>query len=279
MDSAKTKHESKVDVVMILKNNKYKNILYILVSLLTVVALSYTTKSNVSIPNTFWLWALGVLYLSLYLIFVADKIIKSIILLKRKTYILLLSIILSIVACWLLPFHYQDIVNANKIELGMKDETLFIEALGDKNPKSKGNEVCIEGIKINRKDYNLYNLHLNDDWDFVDARATYLGNKTSQISLELDYRNKYEIKFKKTNNSGKVKIKMGKYEQVYDLYSDEPVQYDNIELKKAFLNNEIETSNIQEGIFYLLYFLIIEILILTVGVHIELKQEHVNLKN
>lgn len=252
--------------------NKFKSTIYIFVALSLVLILIYTSESNILVANTFFLWVLGFVYYFLYLRFVFDKFFNDFFEFEKKGNVILIVFLSSIMLCWLLPFRFQSIINENAIESGMEDTKISIEALAEKNAESKGYEVCLEGIRVNgNKDYNLYNIKLNDGWDFVDGRPIYLKKVKSNINIDLGDIKTYEILMRKNENSGKVKIKIGINEYVYDLYSKEEKPREILDLSKIFLQNQEKNSGLQKELFYLAYFIIVESAMFSVVFYLKAK--------
>ncbi len=250
--------------------NNLKSIIYILTALLIVLILIITSKSNINVANTFCLWILGCAYFFFYLRFVFDKFLNGFLKLNNKVSIILVIFLSSILLCWLLPIRFQKVIDENIIDQGMRNSNLTIEALGEKNDKSSGYEVCLEGIKINNtEDYNLYNIKLNKDWNFINGRPTYLKKIKSDININLGNVETYQILMRKNENAGKIKIKIGTNEYVYDLYSkNEELRY-NVDLSKVFLQNKEKDSVLHIGLFYFAYLIIIESIMFSIIIYLK----------
>lgn len=260
--------------MIIYRNSNLKKIKYILVSLSCIIILILTTKSNIIITNTFCLWTLGFLYLSLFLIFIFDKMNKKFSKIERKSGIYILVSIISLFVCWLMPFRYNDIVDDNIVQQSMRNNSnIIIEALGEKNDTSQGFEVCLEGIRMNGQDYNLYNIKLNDGWQFVDGRPIHKGQLKSRIQIDLGNVNTYEIMLRKNQNAGKVYVKIGKNGYIYDLYSKKPIQHYTIDISKIFLQNIEKDNKINLLLFYCIYFFIIEMLVFSLIIFLISKRK------
>lgn len=252
--------------------NKLKSVIYILTSLLLILILAYTSESNIFITNTLCLWILGFVYFFLYLRLVFDKSAEKFLKLKKKGNVILIVLLSSILLCGFLPIRFQKIIDENMIERGMRSTKITIEALGEKNAESQGYEVCLEGIRINGvEDYNLYNIKLNQDWDFVDGRPTYLKQIKSNIKIDLGYIKTYEIIMRKNESAGKVNIKIGPNEYEYDLYSKEEDSRNSIDLSKVFLQNQEKSSDLQKGLFYFTYFIIVGSIMYSVVVFVKVR--------
>lgn len=252
--------------------NNLKSIIYILTSMLIILILVFSSKSNVNEANTFCLWILGGVYFFLYLQFVFDKFIQEFLKLNKKLILILLILLFTIVLSWILPIRFQKIFDENTIKRGMKNTNISLETLGEKNNKSKGYEVCLEGIRINgNSDFNLYNITLNKDWDFIDGRPTCLKQVNSKIDINLGNINTYQILMRKNENAGKIKVKIGSNNYVYDLYSKNAENRYQIDLSELFLQNQEKISCLQVGLFYLAYFFIVLTLMFSVVIYLKLK--------
>lgn len=266
---------------MLLKiyDNKKKCVLFNLcIAFISILLLKFSTESNNNDINSICLWVLGSIYLFLFMNFVFRKIlINNYLKLNKKKYINIISTLFALLILILLPFRYESIWKNNKMDMLLRNNSIIkIESLAEKNPKSDGYEICIEGIKVNNEDYNLYEIPLVEPWAFVDGRPTINQNINSIIEISLETNSTYEVMIRKNPQAGIVKISIGNNEATFDLYSPDLIQHNKIDLSKVFDKSIDKINLVYKYIFYIIYFIIIWVLSFSVIVTVWKRHKKIN---
>lgn len=107
------------------------------------------------------------------------------------------------------------------IESGI-NETIYITALNEKDDKSYSTEVRISKIVINNKQIDFNTIELVNGWDLYDNYLIAAYNISSPTTLEIKNNDikTLDIQFVKQVGSGYVKIAVGDYEEIINLYSE-----------------------------------------------------------
>lgn len=235
-----------------------------LISLLLGCGLIFTSNSNLQFINVVFLWNLGILYLAIiiYAIFLKRCFAKFLKIRRkgRKIIIILLSVVIVAVAFKCLPFSITNVTKNNFLKKEVLGKTnVVITALGEKNDRSKGYEVWLEGVKVDKTDYNLYEINLEKGWDWNDGRPFYEENKKSSISFTINAKDRCVFLTRKGPNMGKVKVQIGKISTVYDLYSAHNDDRYKLDLEKM-VNVDNLYSKMDECIYDVCYLIILWIL-------------------
>lgn len=109
------------------------------------------------------------------------------------------------------------------------DETIYVTALNEKNDVSWGTEVRINKIAINNIQIDNNTIELLDGWDLYEGNliGAYNLSSPAMLSIKNNDIKMLEIQFVKQAGSGYVKIAVGDYEEIIDLYGEEGwVTYD-----------------------------------------------------
>lgn len=195
------------------------------ISLVLGSGIIYTSNANLQFINTVCLWCFGILYLAIIMYWVLWKKcfqkFRGIHKAGRKVITILLSVIIVALAFVCLPFSIENVTRSNYLQKEMLGKSnIVITALGEKNERSKGYDVWIEGIKVDKSDYNLYEIGLENGWDWKDGRPFYNKKELSSISFTLYAKDNYTLLTRKGPSMGKIKVQIGKISSVYDLYSE-----------------------------------------------------------
>lgn len=265
-----------------MKKNKKNYIISFIASLLIMICLIVLVKSNIFILNTFCLWLLGFFYIFGISSYFFRQISKFNI--KNGSYIkrIIIGIIFCVILILILPINYFDILKKNQTEkLFFRNYTFEIEAIGEKNIESSGYIVCLEGIVIDGMDYNLYEIPLNESWKFIDSRPYSDSLTKSKIVVSKKQGSNIKIMFRKQDNAGKVKISVGNMNYTYDLYNNDYIQREELDLTKL-ISIDRDKLIINQIIFNIIYFIILFIIImdmLFINLYFTLKRQHFNKHN
>lgn len=219
-----------------------KLIFSIVLSIACTITLMFTSQSNLHDKNTVCLWILACIYLFLFWEFLFwGYDMKKFMLLKRagrKAVLIFATIILAVVGFFAFPFQYDKVVvenNCRKILLG--EQTIQIKTLGEKNEKSEGYDVWLEGIRVDGKDYNLYEIALNKDWDYEEDRPFTDKKDAKAISISLDVKKDYDVMFRRGPQAGKIEVTVGETSKEIDLYAEKEEQRYKLDLEGIIAEN------------------------------------------
>lgn len=224
------------------KNVTGKLILGILAGIVCTVILMITSESDLRDTNTVCLWVLAGVYLCVFwnLLFGKYDMEKFFDIKKsgRKVFLVFISLVLTAVFFFSFPFQYKKVVESNtcsKAILG--DQTITLEITGEKNEKSTGYDVWLEGIKVDGKDYNLYEIDLPENWEYKEDRPFTNEKKAGVVTIKLDAKKSYDIMLRKGPQAGKVKVSIGKNSQEIDLYEEKEEQHFKVDINKIVTEN------------------------------------------
>lgn len=203
--------------------NISQTIISILISTLIIVGLICTTKSNIFLANTTALWIIAGIYLALFLRFIifhwSFQKLKD----QKKLWIKtgIISVFVSLLLLCLSPWKYGHILTNNHIEkMRFSNPEITVHVESRSNEASSAQEVWISAIKQNNKDYNLYEIPLdNDTWSFVEGQIYTTGLNSHDLIIQFPVGQLYDIRFKATPSSGIVRVSAGGFECFIDLYS------------------------------------------------------------
>lgn len=242
---------------MDVKNNKIKTVfICMFLSLLLICGLIFATDSNIFIINTGCLWLLGFIYLFIVLYCIASHKIKDIV--DHAFLFWAVSVVVSVFMMCILPFQYSKVLANNIFEKKMiQSKNLIIEPLDEKNENSSGYTVCIEGIVLDGVDYNMYEIPLSDGWEFVDGRPCAEG-MAGKLNIDVSKTDNYKLLVRKNQESGKIRVYMDGDSRVYDLYGEEAVDRETLDLSLiAETERNGQTSVGKEIIYYICYFVVL----------------------
>lgn len=240
-----------------------KLIFSIVLSVVCTMILMFTSQSNLHDKNTLCLWILACIYQFLFWEFLFWKYdMKKFMLLKRmgrKIVLIFATIILAAVGFFVFPFQYGKVVvenNCKKALLG--EQTIQIKALGEKNEKSDGYDVWLEGVWVDGKDYNLYEIALNKDWDYKEDRPFTDEKDAKAISVSLDVKKDYDVMFRRGPQAGKIEVTVGETSKEIDLYAEKEEQRYKLDLEGMIAENlHIQESATAEVGYSIAYFVLL----------------------
>lgn len=239
-------------------NKKQLTLLSILLPTLILGSLLYTTDSNLFLTNTVALWIIAWIYLVIfYRVFTFGFCIK-----KKdevgvgQVQMRVITLFISMGILLLFPYKYGRVLTNNYIEkmrYQKSQVTLY--------PETEG-EISIVSIKVNGKDYNIYEIPLdNENWVFNEGKIYNNGYNMKPLTIGFDKGTIFDIKFAASLNSGRVIVKDEEYSYTLDLCSDNNVVYINWE---DLYGNVQNASSILRVIYYIAYLFLIWSLVDTV---------------
>lgn len=245
-----------------------------LLGIVPSILLMVLSNSDIKHVNTFILWVLG----TIYLVFIWRfgfwdyfiKKFKSINKFIYKCVIFAMAICLTLVGFFLLPFQIADVRLTNSVNAILEEaNTITITSLGQKNDSSNGYDIWIEGISIDDNDYNLYEIKLPEGWDFKEDRPFYSQKKESSIIIPISAKNDFGVMIRRGPSAGKILISINQYSKVIDLYSDELIQRNEIDLADVVSSNlNISVSTVEIILYDIAYLVILVMLSLIVSMWI-----------
>lgn len=259
----------------LMRNNVARTTISILLSALIIIGLIFTTDSNLFLTNTLALWIVAEVYFALFLRFVLFGWVSRQIA-KRKINIIKvggLSLLFSFILLCLLPWKYGHVLTNNYIEKArLFNNEITIHVEDQHNSASSAQEVWIDAVKEQNKDYNLYEISLDDqNWIFKDGCIYTDGSTNIDLTICFPQRLLYEIRFKMTPASGMVTISSGSNRYTMDLYS--PTK------KYAYINWENLYGRITAAdpilrlAYYFFYFLIIWIMVFSLTIYLSVRRQ------
>jgi len=163
-----------------------------------------------------------------------------------------ISFVLSLILLIVMPFKLNNIIDNNIIERNMLNtDTITFITTGEKNPLSSGYDIWLEGIRVNNQDYNLYDLALPDSWTFVEDRPLSTTAQVSSIVIDLPKMSEYIIYMRKVPSGGIVQIELNGMSMKYDLYNENSIQRNIVDLSTLLLA-QYTISSYEYIIFYLI---------------------------
>ncbi len=240
------------------KKKILKKIESIGIAIFFILCLSTLSKANAFLINTICLWGLGGIYIALFLYFgIFQYSAKAVIDNRSRIIYGMIAGIFSLLLLLMLPIRYGTVLKENILEsFWYQGDTIILENIGEKNSDSLGHAIWIEGIVQDGKDYNLYEIPLTEGWRFEDGRIVSDSITSKPLPLELLEKKPYRILFRKQKDAGCVRIKMGDYIGVVDLYQEKYEQHFEIEWKDI-IELDFSFLSIKRIIFYGLEFCII----------------------
>ena len=227
-------------------------IISIVVSILLVLGVIFSTEANLNLINNVCLYILAGIYLYCIMYFVIYKCF-----LKNKTIDskqVFITVIVSVGFVVFMPFHYSEMVKQNRIQKIEQEETSIQISPGSKNANSKNNEIYIESIKIEQNDYNMYEIELTDGWEFVDGRPYTNQMDAKPIQINFNKNADVEIYVRKNANSGMINIKYCGFEKDFDLYSEKEIKKERINLDSVIPLEILHTRvGVRCAIYYICY--------------------------
>lgn len=239
-----------------------KLIFSIVLSVACTMILIFTSQSNLHDKNTVCLWILACIYLFLFWEFLFWKYdMKKFISLKRlgrKIVLAFVTIILATVGFFTFPFQYEKVVAENNYKKALLGEqTIHIKALGEKNEKSDGYDVWLEGIRVDGKDYNLYEIDLNKDWEYKEDRPFTDEKDAKAISILLNVKKDYDVMLRKGPQAGKIEITVGQTSKVIDLYAEKEEQRYKLDMEGIVAANLHIQENATEKVCYSIAYIVL----------------------
>lgn len=211
-----------------MKVQKKRKLIYILISLFLSIVLNliliYLVRSNMDSMNTVCLWGLGSIYLAAFFYLILYKCSAYSIRKNKSLFLSItsISVLVTFILLFLLPFRFGQVLKSNVLEkLLNKNSKIEIEVLNQKNENSAGNAVWLEGIIVDNKDYNLYEIPITDGWERIDGRIAAMDFNAEKLTVDLPAHDIFSIMFRHQNDAGMIRIKIGNYEHTYDLYHTE----------------------------------------------------------
>lgn len=241
--------------------NKGKRI--IIAAVITAVLISLlisVTHTNLFLDNTVMLWILATVYLLIFNYFIVlGWCIKLFQKMENKDRIIVIltSIILGIVLLVICPYKYGKILTNNYVEkMRLMNNKVFI-SVNAPNTENGDQEVWIDSLKVDSRAYNIYEIPVdNDIWAFNDGKIFTDGTREhTELAIEFEQGQFFDIKFRKTPESGSALIKTDGYECVLDLYSPkEETVYLNWEDLYGSINSAPAAERL---VYYIAYYLIL----------------------
>lgn len=228
-------------------------------AIISIILLMITSKAFVGDANAICLWFLAGVYLVLFHYFAfwgyAVKKIKNSSY-KRET--IVCSIIVTLLLFLFLPFRYDNVLENNYfLKNYLDNQTIAIEPLKEKNELSSGYQIWLEGIKVDGKDYNLYNISLPDKWDFVEDRPFTDNQMAPLLSFKLNAKSSYDIMIRKGPNAGMARVSVGTKSAVVDFYQEMEETRAELDIMEIVLQDGGYPKKISEQVCY--NFIFIEI--------------------
>lgn len=258
--------------------NIFQTIISILISTLIIVGLICTTKSNVFLVNTTALWIIAGIYLALYLRFILFHWVFQKTMEQKIRWIRagIISALASLLILCFSPWKYGHVLTNNHIEkMRLFNPEITIHVEDHSNEASLAQEVWISAIKENNKDYNLYEIPLdNDTWSFAEGQIYTAGLSNHDLIMHFPAGKLYEIRFKTTPSSGIVRVSSAGFECFVDLYSaDESYLFLNWEALYGKITTAPQTLRI---IYYLSCLFVIWIMVFPATVYFFSKYQNNN---
>lgn len=229
-----------------------------ILTLIELTLIMCVVEANVYIINNLCLWILACTYLILFrysiLYGISLKCWKKY---QNRMLSIVVSVFLSLLLIAVLPFDYLGVLKVNSLEKAMlMNDTIVLTPENNKDKR----EITIEGIKVNGQDYNLYDISLEEGWEFIDGRPTCImtNEEVRPLTIYLGKGNKYEIMLRKNQKAGSVRIACGSRSSVYNLYSDIDSNREIINLESVLIDKNTTNPKLWKAIiYYCLYFKII----------------------
>lgn len=133
-----------------------------------------------------------------------------------------------------------------------KNTIITIEALGEKDSRSLGNEVWINSIQTEREKLNLDLIQLNDGWEFKNGRIVSYENQPNYLEIPIEFKEKLVIELIKHPYSGMVNIKYNEKNIEYNLFSEQE-NYEQIIIEPSI--NKLKTEFIRINCMIIIYIL------------------------
>ena len=231
--------------------------LSILDGIFSIAVLMVTSRTYLGSVNTVCLWTFACIYLILFNYFAfgkyaIGKLKKS----NHKRKIIIVSFVITLILFFVLPFRYKDILNNNYfLTQSLNNQTVIVEPLGEKNELSTGYQICIEGIKEDGQDYNLFNISLPDKWEFIGGRPVTESFQAMPLTVTLDAEESYSIMIRRGPSTGKAKISIGSKSAVIDFYQETEQLRAEINLKAIIMQDGGYPKHLVAQIAYNIIFL------------------------
>ena len=234
----------------------FSSILLSVIPVIMMAATSWFYKQDI---NNCILWGLGLVYLILiwkfgffgYFITKYNNISSK----SRKITVIILGLAIAIVLMFLLPFKLDDVRRHNIIEKSIKSaDCLRVESTNKSNVNSSGNIIWIEGIQLDGKDINLYELPIESGWEFKEDRPYIDNGSLSGVNIPVGRTEKIKVFMRKGPDNGIAKISIGGLETQLDLYSSEFEQRSQINLYDLLGESlVIKSSTLATVVYYVAY--------------------------
>lgn len=247
-----------------LKKKGLKKIASILIAAFLISCLCILSKANLFRINTVCLWILGGVYLTFIFYFgIFGCFVKTVT--DRRTGIryMIYAGVLSLLLIFFLPIRYGTVLKENLLDrFWYQGEGIVVESTKEKNENSLGYAVWIEGIVQDGKDFNLYEIPLSEGWRFEEGRIVSDAIEAEPLLLKLPEKNPYRIFFRKQEDAGCVRIRIGDFERVVDLYQKEYEQRFEMDWND-WVKLEVSFLGLKRLVFYGLEFCVLWIISLS----------------
>lgn len=243
-----------------MKNKGKRIIISSVMAVLIIIILIVVTHTNLFLNNTIMLWILAAVYLWAFNYFIVlgwcAKVLRNV---ESKDIIIVFatSIILSGLLLVIFPYKYGRILTNNFIERMRLTNNEVSISVYTPNDVNGGQEVWVDSLKVDSRAYNIYEIPLdNDIWSFKDGKIYTDGlREHTELEIKFEKGELFEIKFRKTPESGIVLIQTEGYAYILDLYS---TNEETIYLDWNELYGSVTSAVAQERIaYYVVYYLIL----------------------
>ena len=237
------------------KSKKNKIRVSVLTSICSIIALIFTSESDLHVVNTFCLWVLGCIYLALgwyFLFWNYDRTqFAKIRNRTRQSMVLLCSLLITGFLFSVLPLKQGIVLSKQYYQKERKaNQTIRVRTLGEKNPKASGYQVWLEGIRFDGRDFNLYELQLPAGWEFREDRPYTEQQAESELVVPLSEQPDYTLMLRRGPDAGMVELAVGDRAVVVDLYAKQEEQRAEVDLEKIILNGYQPQAFLWERILY-----------------------------
>lgn len=232
------------------KSKKRKIVTSIIMGVFCCVVLLVTSKADISDINTRCLWFLGMIYLMVFNYFIFWEFDIKYATGRRVPVKISVSIGLTILLFTILPFRYDKVVRNNFfLTHYLENQLITIQPIANAAETESGHEIWLEGVTVDGKDYNIYEIPLAEGWDYVEGRPYTNMESVAPLTFELTAKESYDIMIRKGPNAGTAKISIGDKSRVFSFYSETNEQRACVDIKELFLK-DFSVDNVIGRIFY-----------------------------
>lgn len=209
-----TKYKTKRGLMINCMKKGKRIVISFLPPTLLITCLIFVTNSNLFLTNTMALWFLAwVYYLLFYNVFTIRLCVEKINSFgMRKVKLSIIALLISVCVLLLFPYKYGKVLTDN-----------YVEKMRYYNPEvtivpETGGEISIISIKVNKKDYNIYEIPIdNENWVFDNGRIYNDGNHLKPLTISFDRGTMFDVKFEANMSSANIKICNGKYSYILNM--------------------------------------------------------------